>query len=343
MIRRVAATGAALAAAAVLSFGGGVAGAVTIHPGSLGFSIAAAHARRWFIFQARPGELTRGELLVRDTGPEPKRIELAGTDAVTAGGGGYAFSSFAPSHTGSWLRLARRSVTLRPGGSAVVPFTIAVPPDASPGEHFAGITAIDADEVAAVSARRAALRHTGAVVLTRAGIAVQVDLPGAVVYRLAFRGARLAVSPSGARLVLQIANTGNQLIPSTRVHLVVRRGARTLFRSETLLGAFLTDGGLDYEIPWQGTIASGRYHITGWLAPSRGARVPLTQTLRIADRSIHELRRESPVTTVAASKIPAVPLVALGVAGVIIAGLGCAMVRGRRRAAVSLARLPTAQ
>jgi len=329
MTRRVAATGVALAAAVVLGLGGGGAGAVTIHPGSLGFSITAVHARRWFIFQARPGELMRGELLVRNTGPKPKRIELAGTDAVTAGGGGYAFSSFSPCQAGSWLRLARRSVTLRPRGAAVVPFTIAVPRDASPGEHFAGITAVDAAEVAAVSARRAVLRHTGAVILTRAGIAVQVDLPGAPVYRLAFRGVRLAVSPSGARLALQIANTGNQLVPSTHVHLVVSRGARTVFRSETQLGVFLTDGGLDYEIPWQGTVADGLYHITGWLAPSRGARVPLVQTLRIADRSIHELRRESPVATVAASRIPAVLLIALGVAGVMIAGLGYVIVRGR--------------
>jgi len=329
MIRRVAATGAALVAAAAFSFEGGVAGAATLHPGSLGFSISAVHARRWFIFQARPGQLTRGELLVRNTGPEPKRIELAGTDAVTAGGGGYAFSSFTPSHAGSWLRLARRSVTLRARGSAVVPFTITVPRSASPGEHFAGITAIDAAEVAAVSAQRAALRHTGAVILTRAGIAVQVDLPGARIFRVAFRGARLAVSPSGARLALQIANTGTELIPSTHVRLVVRRGARTVFRSETLLGAFLTDGGLDYEIPWQGTIADGVYHIAGWLAPSHGARVPFRQTLRIAGRSIHELRRESPVATVTASTIPAVLLVALGLAGVIIAGLGYVIIRSR--------------
>jgi hypothetical protein len=103
-----------------------------------------------------------------------------------------------------------------------------------------------------------------------------------------------------------------------------------VFRSDTVLGAFLTDGGLDYEIPWQGTIADGQYRITGWLAPRGGARVPLTQTLRVGDRSIHKLRRESPVATVAATNTPAVLLVALGVAAVVIAGLGYAVVRGRR-------------
>lgn len=328
-MRRFAATMAVIGTVAS-GLGGGVAAASNAPGAGPGFSIAAANSPRWFIFNARPGETVHGQLLLHNTGTQVRHIALADTDAVTGAAGGYAFSSQTPAHTGTWVSLARSTVTLPPGARTSVSISVRVPAHAAGGEHYAGITAVDEAQVQSIAAERAKLRHTSVFVLTRAGIAVQVNLPGVPLRRLAFTGAQLLVTPSGPRLVVRLANRGNRLIETTTVDLRLSSDGRTVFRSETNLGAFLTESSIAYLIPWRATLAPGRYRLQGWIRPAGASPVRIDTPLRVTGDAVRKLRQEAPITTVATSRVPIAMLIALGVAAVVIAGLSYALTRTRR-------------
>lgn len=340
-MRRAAAV--ALLAIAV-SAGGGVAHAGgTPHAGtpragtptsSLGFSIAAVGSKRWFVLPAAAGEHVGGQLRVRNLTARPREIELGATDATTAAAGGFAFSPARPAQAGGWISLSRSSVRLPGYAETVVPFTVAVPPGAPAGQHFAGITAVDLGELRRVAAARSA-RHGqfSVLVLSRAGIAVETDLPGAPTRRLALRDASLAVLPAGPALALDLANVGNRLIPSTAVSLSLQGARRPAIRWVTALSSFLTFNTLDYQLPWHGTLAPGAYRLTGWIRPLEAPAIRVQRTVTVSDEAVRQFRQHAGVSVINPGGVPLAIYLALAVAALLVLGMGYALVRGRRKVA----------
>ncbi|MFJ5680341.1 hypothetical protein [Streptomyces sp. NPDC093097] len=125
---RTAATGAALAAAAVLLC---PAAAEARPPAPAAPSWSAAPtgpARTSFYLEGPPGTALTDRLAVRNPSGRPVTVRLAG-----AGGDG----------AGAWLALAPDRVTVPPRTRASVPFTVAVPRDAAPGSHPGTLTVTD--------------------------------------------------------------------------------------------------------------------------------------------------------------------------------------------------------
>jgi hypothetical protein len=120
--------------------------------------------------------------------------------AVTAAVAGYALDlhgrPLVGAPRGVWLRLPRTHVALRAGAAAVVPFVVAAPKGARPGDH----------PVALVLTLATGARGVTATVL-RVVVAVAVRVPGRLRRGLAALG--LAADPRRHRLRLVVANRGD--------------------------------------------------------------------------------------------------------------------------------------
>ncbi|MDF2443992.1 MAG: hypothetical protein JWR01_2195 [Subtercola sp.] len=101
--------------------------------------------RSRFSYTISPGQQISDSYLVKNTGTIPQTMKVFATDAYNTDDGSYGLldTDAAPTDGGSWVSFAggvtQLEIPLDPGASQVVPFTMNVPADASPGDHAAGI------------------------------------------------------------------------------------------------------------------------------------------------------------------------------------------------------------
>ena len=137
------------------------------------------HSESWFIYSLDLGESKEDALLIFNTSDEIKTVKLYAVDSVPSNQGNFALAAEdAPKEDlGGWLKLAETFITLEPGESREVPFTIAIPGNADVGEHSGGI-------IIQKSSLAEALSQTGASIVTRVGIRVYETVPGEIVKKI---------------------------------------------------------------------------------------------------------------------------------------------------------------
>jgi hypothetical protein len=139
--------------------------------------------RTSFSYTVNPGGEVQDGIVVTNPGAAPLQLALRG-DGRGVGG---------------WVRLDRAGVTVAPGASAEVPFTLTLPKEAAPGDYAGGIVASSADGRAGIPIR---LRVGGAL------------KPSLSVERVRVRYAETA-NPLGkgdATVTYTIRNTGNAIL-----------------------------------------------------------------------------------------------------------------------------------
>ncbi|MEW1930498.1 DUF916 domain-containing protein [Streptomyces sp. NPDC088360] len=102
--------------------------------------------RAYFQMKADPGRTVRDKVTVSNLAKEPVTFLLYAADAYnTPRDGGFAVREPTEKQrsVGVWTRLARSEVTVPAGGSTTVPFTVAIPRTASPGDHPGAVVALD--------------------------------------------------------------------------------------------------------------------------------------------------------------------------------------------------------
>ncbi|MHC5904932.1 WxL protein peptidoglycan domain-containing protein [Streptomyces sp. S6] len=106
----------------------------------------AVSARPYFYVSADPGHAVRDSVVVANKTDRPMTFRLYAADAYnTARDGGFAVKSADEKMTGvgAWAELPEKAVTVPARGTVTVPFTIAVPAGAEPGDHPGAIVALD--------------------------------------------------------------------------------------------------------------------------------------------------------------------------------------------------------
>lgn len=112
--------------------------------------------RSRFSYQVEPGQVIQDEYLVSNSGSTASEVSVYATDAYNLDNGDYALleSNLAPQDVGTWVTFAdgsnRMVLSLAPGESRSLPFTVTVPADASPGDHAGGMiisSLTDSDQV----------------------------------------------------------------------------------------------------------------------------------------------------------------------------------------------------
>ncbi|MBO4274312.1 DUF916 domain-containing protein [Microbispora triticiradicis] len=97
--------------------------------------------RRNYAYTLDPGGRIEDGLVVVNHGTTPLHLAVYAADAFTTGQGGLdlAGEDATPAGVGAWVHPGRPDVTVPPGESAEVPFTVALPDDAAPGEYMGGV------------------------------------------------------------------------------------------------------------------------------------------------------------------------------------------------------------
>jgi len=160
--------------------------------------------RRWVELRLDPGARVTEHLAVRNYGDAPVTFALSAADGYLTEGGRFTIVAGRPSvDAGTWIAVPDE-VRVPAGGTAVVPFTVAVPRDATPGDHPAGVAASSTDATGTVR------------VVGRVGFRVMVRVTGALHPRLAvdarevgYASPRLPWEPGRLDLALGVSNEGN--------------------------------------------------------------------------------------------------------------------------------------
>jgi len=141
----------ALLAVAALAAAGSAAAAPALaaspEESSVTWSVSPATAdgpdgRSWVDQKADPGETVTEHLAVRNLGKETATFALVAADGYFTGTGRFNMLQAGQESVdaGTWIS-APDDVTVEPGATVVIPFTIRVPDNATPGDHAAGIAA----------------------------------------------------------------------------------------------------------------------------------------------------------------------------------------------------------
>ena len=112
---------------------------------------------------ADPGQQVTDHVRVANAGTTPIHLMVFATDAHNDPDGAFTLLDTAetPTHAGAWVRFDGREkveLDLAPGKSQVLPFTMSVPANATPGDHAAGIVVSSVREGEVSLDRRVAIR-----------------------------------------------------------------------------------------------------------------------------------------------------------------------------------------
>lgn len=105
---------------------------------------SAGGPRDRIVVDTPPGVLISDSVEISNRGTTAATFAVYAVDAVNdldSGAFGLKPRDEPSTDAGSWITLASSEVTLAPGERATVPFQLAVPTDAAPGDHAAGIVA----------------------------------------------------------------------------------------------------------------------------------------------------------------------------------------------------------
>jgi hypothetical protein len=135
----------------------------------------APDSRSAYTYEATPGAQLKDHVAVWNYGDQPLTLTLYAADAFNTDTGGYdVLPAGKPStDVGSWVHLAEATVKLPPRSRQIVPFTLAVPADAAPGDHSGGI-------VLALRRQTVDAKGNAVTVDQRVGARIHLRVPGAL-------------------------------------------------------------------------------------------------------------------------------------------------------------------
>ncbi|WP_430781519.1 WxL protein peptidoglycan domain-containing protein [Actinoplanes sp. G11-F43] len=173
-------------------------------------------------YKLDPGAAITDHVAVTNHAAEPLTLRLYATDALTTAGGGFGLlaGDAKAVDAGSWVKPSRSTLTLPASSRVVVPFTVTVPDNATPGDHAAGLVASLAADVTDGNGNRVTVDH-------RVGTRVYLRVAGPLTPKLTISDVRVKAATSWNPLTLPrvtasftVTNTGNVRLtgtPSTRV------------------------------------------------------------------------------------------------------------------------------
>jgi hypothetical protein len=171
----------------------------------------ASSARGYYVFHTGAGGEAHGRVRIANLGNRTGVARLAMVDAATGATTGAVYGSASGlSDVGAWTALSRGLVRLAPRTSAIVHFTVRLPPGVAAGDHLGGIVVEDAHgPVSAGSSHSGRFRID---VRSQTIVAVEVRVPGERHPSLALTGLRAGGQDGRQALMLGVRNDGNVLV-----------------------------------------------------------------------------------------------------------------------------------
>jgi hypothetical protein len=146
----------------------------------------------------------------------PLTLKVYASDAFNTPEGGFdLLAAGKPSvDAGAWTKIAQDSVILAPRSTSIVPFTLTIPANATPGDHAAGIVAALTTEQTGTNGQRVSVEQ-------RVGARIYLRVTGPLTPRLSITGldGDYAAKPFGrgdATVSYFVRNTGNTRLSGTQ-------------------------------------------------------------------------------------------------------------------------------
>jgi hypothetical protein len=214
-------------------------------------SKAAPQDQSYYILQGQSGKTLENSIQVINTGTEAGTVRLYAVDMVTGQTGGSVFRLREDpiEMTGSWISLAADELTLAAGESRNVPFRIIIPAEARPGHHLGGIVAEAVAQTEVADANNTADAASFQVTMqSRSAMAVQVNLPGAVVEQIDVRGISAGGNSGHQMLAIDMSNSGNVMLKPAGRLIVTDEAGQSLQDLAFSMDTFLPETAVDYPI-----------------------------------------------------------------------------------------------
>lgn len=178
------------------------------------YNDTGAGARSALDFDVSPGQSVTDRVQLTNTADEPRPFYVYAADAFNAEtGGGFSLRQRTQPQTDSskWITLPTARYTVPARSAALLPVTVTVPNDATPGDHTAAIVA---EEVPSANRGKAA---TGLVVVQRVGTRVYLRVAGPLHPSIAIRSLSVkhddpavpGLAKGAVTVSFTLANTGN--------------------------------------------------------------------------------------------------------------------------------------
>jgi hypothetical protein len=246
----------------------------TVAPGSQ----VAPHGR-WYLLNANPGTAITQSVRIINPNPHDDSVIVEPVDAFTSDktGAGYGAPGSPKAVVARWIVVSVPQLTIRPGETRDVPFTVHVPKNIGPGQYLAYISAV---VPISQGSHHASPNHASFemdVQLPRV-VAVEIDVPGPRAPHLVVTGAEPLVRPNGIVLGVHIANQGNAFAHGKGVIRVADTNTDYSFPIDT----FVSETSIVYPMPWTQKVVPGLHHIQVDLTYEGGRRTSWSGTVNIA-------------------------------------------------------------
>lgn len=156
-----------------------------------------------FIHNIVEGQTIEEGLKVINNTNEQKTLIIYATDETPSTDGGFACKQFAEeqAHVGSWIKLTKTELTLKPQSYEIVPFTINIPASVDVGEHNGCMV---------IQEKKLETTEAGLNLAIRTALRVALTLPGEIIRQLSLVNFEVIEKDSETyNFKPTVSNTGN--------------------------------------------------------------------------------------------------------------------------------------
>ena len=304
---------------------GGVA-QFSIRPAAPGFD--SAGSAPYFVLNLTPGATMQSRVRITNIGTAAGRLALYPVDATTGQTSGvvYYTQNDPRADVGRWITVDAHQLSLDPGKSQIVTFTVSVPHSARPGQHVGGLVAENlAVQGSSGSSVAINIQHLSIV-------AVQVNLPGKAIQRMEATGIRAGGQQGYQILYMSLRNSGTQMLKPSGSLQVTDMAGHQLKHMTMTLDTVLPQTAISYPVYVYGqALGPGRYRAVLSLTYGNPQQtLSRTFTFEITAASVQQVfgnraTNAPPPVGVSWGGNPSLLPIAGGIAALLLAGFGASL------------------
>ena len=217
-----------------------------------------ARTQSIFVKTIQPGASVEDAVqIVNNTGVK-KSILVYATDSVVSSGGAFACAQAADEqkNVGQWIKVSQSTIDIDANGTIKVPFTVAAPANAEPGEQNGCII---------IQEQKESNFQTGVSLNFRTAIRVAILLPGDIKKEISTQG--LTTSQKNGKVIVSpsVKNTGNVSV-DTDITTTIKSVFGSTESSQTstypVLRGELTSWNFEMDTPFWGGFYTASYSAT---------------------------------------------------------------------------------
>lgn len=209
----------------------------------------------YFELEVKPGQVLTRSVVTSNGSKKPMTYRIDSVDGLSGQTSGvvYANRQDVRKEAGDWIEVDSKAVTLAPGATKRLRFTVRVPKNVRNGDHLAGIAFEDTETSSTKS--KFSVKQVIRVVM-----GVQFKIKGGKPAQVALNSVKLQplADLQVPSAVLRIGNRGDKLCkPKVRVTLTSASGKETV--SENQLDTLLAHDKISYPLTFKGALEAGEY------------------------------------------------------------------------------------